>query len=88
MYVIVTHDPYDSLGRRHRAYYNNTLVASSTASNNRTTTPFVGHTIVLGKDDNASIFNEIYIHAFLMYESGLTGAEITTLWNYFNAKLP
>jgi len=88
MYTIVTHDPYDSAGRRHRAYYNNTLVASSTATNTRSIDPYVGTVINLGRDDNYAVFNEIEIHAFLMYQSGLTSTEITTLWNYFNAKLP
>lgn len=87
MYTIVTHaasSPY------HSAYYNATQVATSTAGYQRSTTPAVGPVIHLGRDDPSvgSRYNEIYIHAFLMYNRALSSSEITSLWNYFDAKLP
>jgi hypothetical protein len=87
MYTIVTHtfpSPY------HSAYYNSTQVATSNAGFQRTSDPAVGPVIYLGRDDPSagSRFNEIYIHAFLMYSRGLSSSEITSLWNYFDAKLP
>jgi len=85
MYTIVTHAPSSPY---HLAYYNSTQVATSTAGYQRSTTPYVGPVIYLGKDDYGTRYNNIYIHAFLMYNRALSSSEITSLWNYFDAKLP